>query len=429
MVLKIKTQGKNYSCDQGRTAPAYIYIYILSIIVFYPLQMTRLSAVYPTTIPTEPNTEEPLYRPFHNDTTQNLVKHPENFFIQKLQAGEKIVIYQRGSLTGFGSFMLSYLMFAYYFNQTNPKRQIVLDESIAATYRLSNETGVSGFLDFSNLPVISNSKDYNVILSQLQLSGLENISKNPSTWLTNSSDNAIFMLSEKKWKNYYKFAVEKDFSKALVNNDTVLAYFRLAPILCSSVSFNAYTIGEIRQILNEHSIPNFSKSSRFGIYGSGQEIHGPLGTTVAFHVRRGDKLIKESIPFDEKLYVQKLLKIPGVVPSQIKHCYLATDEYSVTRGIQDSLKQYNIPCQLHFLVSPERDRPNRSDLKEILQFFTELHLLAHATYFVGSFNSNVGSFTSLFRKCSWEGNPGTTNDTFHHYHQSFGVDQEEWFIL
>jgi hypothetical protein len=325
---------------------------------------------------------------------------------------------------------------AYYYRQKDPPRLFVFDDSIASHYRLSDETGVSGYLDFKNFPVIRNHHDYEVILSELnQTSGLQYLT-NTSTWFDQRQNPNYPILRVSEFpKEYSLFARMRYNAQVMLAKDSA-GYFRLALLLCFSVSFNPYTLGEIHQTLDENSIPDFAKSLRKGIDGSGQEIQGSLGTTVAFHVRRGDKVRRESKPFDEELYVQRLLNISGVVPDQIHHCYVATDDYNVTKGIQDSLNRHNIPCQLHFLV-PDGEKPKcpkhyialRKDPKNHILFFIEFYMLTHATYFIGSFNSNVGSIASLFRKCSWKGNMGTAMDDFHHFYQTYGVDQEKWFIF
>jgi hypothetical protein len=359
-----------------------------------------------------------------------------DFFVQNLLAGEKIVIYQRFDGTGFGSFMLSSLLLAYYYRQKDPPRLFVFDDSKAPHYRLSDETGISGYLDFKNFPVIRNNHDYDVILSELnQTSGLQYLT-NTSTWFDQRQNPNYPILRVSEFpKEYGLFARMRYNAQVMLTKDPA-GYFKLASLLCFSASFNSYTLGEIHQKLNENSIPDFAKSSWSGIDGSGPEIQGSLGTTVAFHVRRGDKVRRESKSFDEELYVQKLLNISGVVPDQIQHCYVATDDYNVTNGIQESLNRHNIRCQLHFLVLDE-GKPKRlahylalrKDPQNHILFFTELYMLTHATYFIGSFNSNVGSIASLFRKCSWKGNMGTKMDDFHHFYQSYGVDQDKWFIF
>merc|ERR1719362_210528 len=64
----------------------------------------------------------------------------------------------------------------------------------------------------------------------------------------------------------------------------------------------------------------------------------------------------------------------------------------------------NIGCKVHTMVKPNQNgsrEGDRSDL-EVLQFLTEIHILSQATFFIGSFNSNVGALVSLLRSCGKE---------------------------
>jgi hypothetical protein len=75
---------------------------------------------------------------------------------------------------------------------------------MASTYRLSKEEGISGFLDFYKSPVLS--KDDEILTKLNQTTGLEYLSKDTSTWLSNSTENPILMISEwgLEWKkNFY----------------------------------------------------------------------------------------------------------------------------------------------------------------------------------------------------------------------------------
>jgi hypothetical protein len=194
-------------------------------------------------------------------------------------------------------------------------------------------------------------------------------------------------------------------------------------------------LDDIHQELQRFNIPDFARSTDDGGGGGG----GGIGRTVAFHVRRGDKVYGkrfESKLFTEELYVEKLLGIPDIQRangnySDIQHCYVATDEFNVTVGLQDALRKHNVHCQLHYMVPAHRDKDNLSDRRnrdDTRSFFTELYMLTHATYFVGTFNSNVGSFVAPFRGCVWKGDKGTTKDRYHHFFESYGVDRENWFI-
>jgi hypothetical protein len=56
---------------------------------------------------------------------------------------------------------------------------------------------------------------------------------------------------------------------------------------------------------------------------------------------------------------------------------------------------------------------------QTLQFFTEISYMINATYFVGTFDSNVGGMVGVLRACKGD-KPVKT------FANSFGVDSDTW---
>ena len=69
------------------------------------------------------------------------------------------------------------------------------------------------------------------------------------------------------------------------------------------------------------------------------------------------------------------------------------------------------------------DKEGRYQADATLVFLMELSMLVEATYFVGTFNSNVGELAAVLRAC-----PGSGHSAQAHFAQSYGVDQEDWML-
>lgn len=367
-----------------------------------------------------------------------------------LLQGKKLFLFQRNHKTGFGAVMLTFFTWAMYFDETQ-QRQFIFDDSFSKSYRKNQSLGMEGFFHFK-FPVINTEQEYDRIFEELKHVGLGHLA-DPEKWRENMWNDALApdypilrirqFISEQRFFNIKREAAFKYY-----NFGDPLIFKRLSSLICDSLWFNKNMLSKIRDILSNASIPDFALSASPLLPRDinatsnkqnklvGDTDTDTLGPTIAFHVRRGDKVYgkrSESRLFLEKLYVDKFLSIPHHVNvSQIQHCFVATDEYNVTTGLQSTLRAKNISCQLHFLVPPYRDKynkPNRTSHDDSNLFFTELYMLTHATYFVGSFNSNVGAFVAPFRGCFWKGtDEGNKNDDFHHFFYSYGVDREKWFI-
>jgi hypothetical protein len=148
--------------------------------------------------------------------------------------------------------------------------------------------------------------------------------------------------------------------------------------------------------------------------------------SVAFHVRRSDKVEQgESAAFTGQQYVEKLLQVaPGV---DFGHCYVATDDQAAVGEVAQALQEAGITCQTWSL--PDDDKKGgkegkwkRSTFDESLIFLAELSILIESTYFVGTWNSNVGIMAGILRGCPEHGHE---LDAFAH---SYHVDDNGFMV-
>jgi hypothetical protein len=200
-------------------------------------------------------------------------------------------------------------------------------------------------------------------------------------------------------------------------------------------------------------------------------------TSVAFHVRRGDKLEHESRKYEAWEYVLKLMNVTtDEERSHIRQCFVATDDYSVVAEIQSLLTHTaSIACTVSTLTPPPPTTTstntntipgalpsgNRQGGEEFILFLAQLDVLIHSTYFIGTFNSHVGKLVTLYRGCPYhtrdckienencsssrsnssdsdkrddwkDPHPHFTVDQMstklNHYYLSYGVDTEDWFF-
>lgn len=196
--------------------------------------------------------------------------------------------------------------------------------------------------------------------------------------------------------------------------DPVQLYYKMIPHVCPSMKFNDRTWSIIQQMrLDNYGFASLRQASS-------------NNNSVAFHVRRTDKLVKESRLYTATEYVDKLLQVlPLEQLAQLEICFLATDDAAVVPEMQAALDATNLPCRL--VTTPLGDIPTSKDGRyesdATLVFLTELSMMVEATYFVGTFNSNVGELAAVLRAC-----PGSGIAAQAHFAQSYGVDQENWML-
>ena len=171
--------------------------------------------------------------------------------------------------------------------------------------------------------------------------------------------------------------------------------------------------------------------------------------SVAFHIRRGDKSIEIAMT-KATSYVAKMVKvIKDDEPfSSIEDCFVATDSYHAIHELESALQAHNVTCHLASFVQPNyKTTRGREDF---LGFLAEYLILTKATYFIGTFSSNIGDLVALTRRCEQQRTnkqqqrkqqqqrKGETDDdddddemknvltAYNHYSQSYGVDHDEW---
>lgn len=276
-------------------------------------------------------------------------------------------------------------------------RNIWVDDS-TYLYKWNANTGlIKGYLT-PTFPIITSRKDFQA-LKDIPLSAYENCKygKRPvynteEDLLLNKNQIFISQADSKHFRRVFK-NIHKD------DNHTYL-YTQMTKGACDNFQFNTQAKALFRKHKTEHNIPEFSGSNTM---------------SVAFHVRRGDKLRRESDLFPGSVYVDKLLEVlnnsfmsaTAAASNNIQHCFVATDDVIAVTEIRHALLDKQIHCTLHTLTTneehgergPFRGGTSRSNSTKIVQFLTELSILVDATFFVGTFNSNVGSLAALLRSC------------------------------
>jgi len=145
--------------------------------------------------------------------------------------------------------------------------------------------------------------------------------------------------------------------------------------------------------------------------------------SVAFHVRRGDKITGlEDIAHKGMKYVDKVLSAQAELGDNrtLENCFVATDDYAAVVEVKEALLQRNVTCNLHTLTQAEEAGSHKNNYSQHLEqeFLAEVSLLVDATYFVGTWKSNVAGMTALMRKCVHPGTP--------HFSNSYGVDGDRF---
>ena len=206
-----------------------------------------------------------------------------------------------------------------------------------------------------------------------------------------------------------------------LSNQPAGGYFRFVDSMCDELQFNE----KVQPKINRMRAALYDGLPRF--------LHSWPYKSVAFHVRRTDKLRKESAFFPAEMYVKKLSEViqeDAIQKADVKLCFLASDDFKVHAEMRQALRSNNFTC--HYVYTPplgDDEEGVSSGQKGLrykaaagLIFITELSVLMEASYFIGTFNSNVGALVSVLRAC-----PGRYNGT-HHYARSYGVDREDWYF-
>jgi len=281
---------------------------------------------------------------------------------------------------GLGSNLVNLFGVMAYVKKFYPDRTFVLDES-RYPYRRSTSRGLfTGYM----------SPQFPVVDTATEKSGLGNykLSKRVQRIPTNDAVISFHIY-------LFRRLVREEIVKKTESKADLLEL--LASYACPSVKYNTETVQDVQEL--HKSLPGFE-----------------VDDMVAFHIRRGDKLRRESRKFLGEEYVTKYLQVNR---TQHKYCFVATDDYEAVSELQEALLAQNVNCQLMTLTQPTQRGSSKNDEKTVastIQLLAEVDLIVRANVFVGTMNSNVGSLAGILRACH-----GNASDEFA---QSYGVDHE-----
>ena len=170
---------------------------------------------------------------------------------------------------------------------------------------------------------------------------------------------------------------------------------------------------------------NFNDETRQEIKGihhrNGQdEIF--MNETVAFHVRRGDKVKMYASTSTDK-YVKVL--VDKGIHHRVKNCIIISDQQpqEILPEFQASLQKYNVSCEVYpktnTLVNHGINRQNSSDTLALL---AELDTMIRADVFVFTASSNVGVAASSLRGCNYYNNKRDHDSNIVNMFNSLNVD-------
>lgn len=170
-------------------------------------------------------------------------------------------------------------------------------------------------------------------------------------------------------------------------------YDRIVEFMCPNFQFNSQTAAEIAEHKREHVIPT-------SLLNNGT-------TSVAFHIRRGDKIVPktyhggnvknlrdlymlmwhsikprgESRYFAADAYVKKFLSVSDT-GNAVDHCLVTSDDYQAVKELKESLKRHKVQCQVHLLTAPSERGYGKRNTKyegdESLHFFAQMSLMIDA---------------------------------------------------
>jgi len=329
----------------------------------------------------------------------------------------------RGS--GLGSQLVNMLWFQMYLDVVQD-RDMIVDES-CFSYRKNKTAGVlTGFFT-PTMTVVDNFPDRKKVLQTFGVQTYHVKGCKASTTAPNSlfdimqHDNPLAFASLNSHKYFRSHILFQLFPKT----DHDRLYRLVSNYACTSLQFNPETKDAMKKVKLKAGL----SPAYFGTeYGNVNNT-----TSVTFHIRRSDKLIGESKRYAGEDYVRKLLDVVGSTGARmITHCFVATDEYAAVEKLSESLTRNNISCHLETLVPQSRNgtsrqKQNHLSPEDTIEFLTELSIAIDSTYFIGTFNSNIGTLVTLLRSCeASSSNPRLSG--YHNYFRSYGVDTEKWSI-
>jgi len=207
-------------------------------------------------------------------------------------------------------------------------------------------------------------------------------------------------------------------------------YHDLIPLVCPNMQFNNETWSRIQDLRQLYGFPAYLQLPRNDTVVSTNEttVAKRVGS-VSFHIRRTDKVSQGSSPlFPAGVYLEKALSLAERDNILLTRCFIATDDYNVIAETEQALEALGDRrgefCRQGFHYTPSSGHVQYRNTEDgAFIFLTELSILLETTYFVGTFNSNVGDLVALMRAC-----PNLPHDATKHYAQSYGVDDDEWYF-
>lgn len=352
-----------------------------------------------------------------------------DIFQDMLNRNEKIVLVELGKFTkylGFGAVSKTIAIFQHY-AATRMNRTMIVDESRFAQYRVNQTHGLYGGSFRTKFPVLESVQDKPTVLQSARNASSSTLGPLEKLWIPSiqASDPTLIltipMHAQPQWKNFFQIRriLLRYYTTTEYSNNTIM-FQAMMPFFCQ-IQTNPETKARVDDILQQASIPSFHHKEN--------DNSVEKQVTVAFHIRRGDKIKRESRAFEASEYVSTLIaQVPSDVLTKIRQCYVATDEYTVVAELEQELRKASIHCTLYTLARPQYD--NNRNAAHAALFFADLQMLQSATYFIGSLNSNVGQVTALWRACRQQQEPGGAGASLHnqynHFAHTYGVDRDEW---
>jgi hypothetical protein len=307
---------------------------------------------------------------------------------------------------GLGAVLMN-LFYKMLFMEDVYARQVIVDETVGK-YRRNQTMGVLTGYFTPQMPVIDTKRQFAIINPILSTDNGITLNKFPSMRYNYmhpsnlNNDTFIFLTGHTEYRkefwHYYKPILQ-----------STELYRKLLQQACPHIQFNAQTRQEIEAIKDRHGLPNYADTER--------------SNSVAFHIRRGDKIYTESRAFAPEEYVKRFLSIsPAIGETHFHYCYIATDDEAVVADTTAVLKQYNVSCAIQSMANDSLQQKRHGPAATI-HFLAELSVLKDATIFVGSMNSNVGMLVSMLRGCHQLQREGLPRP---HFGASYGVAETRW---
>lgn len=295
---------------------------------------------------------------------------------EMLNSGLRFFVFTFNSVAGLGSNLMNLFSQTLYLGETYNRTPIAFLGNYG--YRRNATVDLlTGFFS-PRFPVLDREEQYALIQ---RYSGNE---ENSTVWLTKAIT--------------YRRKIPKIYPRPEV------FYKKMIHSSCPHLRFNDETRREMQKVRQDHGI-----DFNFG---------APNITSVAFHVRKTDKEDEAKLATAAE-YVERLLNIfvgMDQIPN-IHHCYVATDDVMSIAEVESELIRAGVSCTLHFLQTGVLDRNDRTNFANSIVLLTELSIMQEATYFVGTFTSNISDLVAVLRGCTQ-----SDHTNFAHSYDVYGGD-------